>query len=389
VPLGSPPVSLLGFNPNSLSNAPISLGLSWDSNVDMDAAFVGFAADGAVVDAVFYTQTSAFSGAVTLSGDKDDGGFEGTKDETITTNLPALPDAVRFCALVVSTFTGSFSDVESAFAQLRQNGEVVLDESIGIHGDFTSSVVLLLHKDDNAAWSVTLVNSASSGRHFQDATVEANLRKAIKLVAPSTAFPAVAHPDGLNNGKVFNMDKGDHFRITGDQIRVGLGWDAALPGTNLNAGAALFNARGRRVGLVCLATGNVNDGGVRHLGNNKTGAGDGDESMVISSSEIPDAVASIYIVVSMFSAVCSCMPWPVSSLSTVPRAHVRIFNQTSDAVGDDLARYDLVRLPPSNTLVIAGLKKTGEGKGSGTWWLSGTLPASYAARMTLIASSMD
>lgn len=121
---------------------------------------------------------------------------------------------------------------------------------------------------------------------------------------------------------------------------IGLGWDArASDGADFDLDASVF---------LCNATGKVRsdsdfifynnlksaDGSVEHTGDNKTGAGEGDdEAIKVDLSRVPADVAKLVFCVTIHDAESRRQ-----NFGMVSNAFVRVVNQDDNK---EIARYDL------------------------------------------------
>lgn len=101
-------------------------------------------------------------------------------------------------------------------------------------------------------------------------------------------------------------------------VCLGLGWDFA-PGRELDLDASVvaFGARGERLDLVYYGQLSGCGGAVRHSGDNRTGAGDGDDEVItLSLPRVPAGVVRLACVVNSYSG---------TSLARARSAFVRVF----------------------------------------------------------------
>lgn len=124
------------------------------------------------------------------------------------------------------------------------------------------------------------------------------------------------------------------------KILVGLGWDArASDGADfdLDASAFICNASGKVRGdsdFIFYNNLRSSDGSVEHTGDNRTGAGDGDdEALKLDLEKIPADVAKIVFCVTIHDAANR-----KQNFGMVSNAFIRVVNQDG---GKELARYDL------------------------------------------------
>lgn len=154
----------------------------------------------------------------------------------------------------------------------------------------------------------------------------------------------------LNKGGNVSLSKTDPSL---KKILIGLGWNArATDGSafDLDASAFLLAENGKVRGdhdFIFYNQLKSSCGSVEHTGDNRTGAGDGDdESLKIELDKVPAAVQKISICVTIHDADLR-----KQSFGQVNDAFVRIVNQDSNA---ELVRFDLSEDYSSETAMIFG-----------------------------------
>lgn len=135
------------------------------------------------------------------------------------------------------------------------------------------------------------------------------------------------------------------------KLLVGLGWDArATDGGefDLDASAFLLDANGKvrtDVDFIFYNNPRSADGAVEHTGDNRTGAGDGDdESIKIDLAKVPADVHRIAVSVTIHDAEARRQ-----NFGMVSNAFVRIVNSANDK---EVARYDLAEDASTETAMI-------------------------------------
>ena len=135
------------------------------------------------------------------------------------------------------------------------------------------------------------------------------------------------------------------------KLLVGLGWDArATDGGDfdLDASAFMLNAAGKvRADADFIFYHNLKstDGAVEHTGDNRTGAGDGDdEAIKVDLSKVPADVQRIAVCVTIHDA-----EGRRQNFGMVSNAFVRIVNSEG---GKEVARYDLAEDASTETAMI-------------------------------------
>jgi tellurium resistance protein TerD len=166
-----------------------------------------------------------------------------------------------------------------------------------------------------------------------------------------------------------SLSKGQKVSLTKDnpglkKVVVGLGWDVNAFDTggdfDLDAAAFLLTDSGkvsRQEDFVYF--GNLKDpsGSVEHLGDNLTGAGEGDDEQIkINLSTIPENISKVAFTVTIYEAETRRQ-----NFGQVNNAFIRIFNEES---GEEMLRYDLGEDFSIETAAVFGelYKNNGEWK---------------------------
>ena len=166
-----------------------------------------------------------------------------------------------------------------------------------------------------------------------------------------------------------NLQKGQKVSLTKEapglaKVVVGLGWDVNQFDTggdfDLDAAAFLLGDSGKTAGSGDFVFyGNLKhaSGAVEHLGDNLTGAGDGDDEQIkVDLTKVPDPVARIAFTATIYEA-----EERRQNFGMVSNAFIRIYNEAS---GEELLRYDLGEDFSIETAVVFGelYKNNGEWK---------------------------
>ena len=143
-----------------------------------------------------------------------------------------------------------------------------------------------------------------------------------------------------------NLTKGQKVSLTKDnpglrKVVVGLGWDVNQFDTggdfDLDAAAFLLTESGKVSGQEDFVFyGNLAhpSGGVTHLGDNLTGAGEGDDEQIkIDLSLVPENITKIAFTVTIYDAEARRQ-----NFGQVNNAFIRIYDEST---GQELLRYDL------------------------------------------------
>jgi tellurium resistance protein TerD len=136
-----------------------------------------------------------------------------------------------------------------------------------------------------------------------------------------------------------NLQKGQRENLNAPKFTIGLGWDAnsSVGGEfDLDASVFMLNSSNKLVSdghFVFYNNATSADGAVTHTGDNRTGAGDGDdEQIVVDLTKVDPAVESICVVVTIHEAEAR-----KQNFGQVRNSFIRVFDQTNT----DLVKFEL------------------------------------------------
>ena len=165
-------------------------------------------------------------------------------------------------------------------------------------------------------------------------------------------------PISLKKGQKVSLTKGNPGL---KNVVVGLGWDTNAYDTgadfDLDAAAFCLTDSGKvssQNDFVFFGNLNHQSGAISHLGDNLTGAGDGDDEQIkIDLSRVPAEITKIAFTVTIYEADARRQ-----NFGQVSNAFVRIFDENT---GEELLRYDLGEDFSIETAVVFGeLYKNGD-----------------------------
>ena len=157
----------------------------------------------------------------------------------------------------------------------------------------------------------------------------------------------------LSKGQKISLEKEGGAGLS--KIIMGLGWDAVkskgflgfgskAPEIDLHASCLLFDESNKLIDTVFFRQLQSKDGSVVHTGDNRTGAGDGDdEQIVVDLGRVPAHVKSLVFTVNSFTG---------QNFSQVENATCRIVNGTNKT---EIARYNLSSLGPHTAQIMIKL----------------------------------
>ncbi len=143
----------------------------------------------------------------------------------------------------------------------------------------------------------------------------------------------------LQKGQKISLEKEAGGALS--RVTMGLGWDAVkskgffgfgarTESVDLDASCVMFDEANRLVDVVWFRQLKSRDGSIMHTGDNRTGAGEGDdEQIVVELSRVPENVKSLVFTVNSFTG---------QSFAQVQNAFCRLINAANNS---EVARYDL------------------------------------------------
>jgi tellurium resistance protein TerZ len=161
----------------------------------------------------------------------------------------------------------------------------------------------------------------------------------------------------LNKGQTVSLTKAGGGTLS--KVRMGLGWDAmkkkGMFGTrsqsiDLDASALLFDATGKLVDQVWFSQLTSKDGSVHHTGDNRSGAGEGDdESIKVDLSQVPGNVTTLVFTVNSFTG---------QNFSQIENAFCRLIDESNES---EIARYELTGSGTHTAQIMAKVTRDGQG----------------------------
>jgi tellurium resistance protein TerZ len=140
---------------------------------------------------------------------------------------------------------------------------------------------------------------------------------------------------------------------------MGLAWDAVkskgffgfggkAPDIDLDASCILFDEQGKQTDVVWFRQLKSNDGSVVHTGDNRDGAGDGDdEQIIVDLTKVPASIKSLVFTVNSFTG---------QNFSQIENATCRIVNASDN---QEVARFNLTTLGSHNAQIMAKVYRHG------------------------------
>lgn len=176
--------------------------------------------------------------------------------------------------------------------------------------------------------------------------------------APPAAAPAASGRVNLDKGRVslqknqtVSLVKGGRPLLS--QVKMGLGWEPAFRGKDIDLDASVIAYGPDRGHLDSCYFGKLSilNGAIKHSGDNLTGEGAGDdEVIVVDLGRIPPEATGLVFTVNSFTG---------QKFTEVAKAYCRLLDATT---GEELVRFDLTGAEPQTGVMMAKLIKQFSGE---------------------------
>jgi tellurium resistance protein TerZ len=164
----------------------------------------------------------------------------------------------------------------------------------------------------------------------------------------------------LTKGQSIRLEKSGGGTLT--RVTMGLGWDVRKAkgfmgmfgggggDIDLDASCLLFDSNRQVLDAVWFRQLRSNDGSIIHTGDNRTGAGDGDdEQIIVDLAALPAPVTALIFTVNSFTG---------DTFDKIENAYCRLVDATG---GQEMARYDLTGAGSHTGQVMAKVSRSGGG----------------------------
>jgi len=183
---------------------------------------------------------------------------------------------------------------------------------------------------------------------------------------PYAAAPPAAAPEPAVGGGRVTLDKGRVSLAKGgsvslvkngqallSSVRMGLGWEPAFGGKNIDLDASViaFDKHRKELDKVWFMNLQAFNAAIQHAGDNLTGKGSGDdEAITVHLQSLPEKVASLVFTVNSFSG---------QRFTDVAKAYCRLLDANT---GTELVRFDLTHAEPHTGVLMCKLVRMDTGE---------------------------
>ncbi|MBT2524927.1 TerD family protein [Streptomyces sp. ISL-99] len=372
------------------SNIPLStarVAVDVAAPVRLDVSGLLLTADGKVRsddDFIFYNQPAG-PGVTYRSGG-------GTAPDAIVVDTSAVPPGIEKVVITASPDAAgqTFQGIEpTATVRSADDGAAIATFTPPQLGSETALVIVEIYLR-NGAWKVRAVGQGYANGLAGIATdFGVSVEEPAAPAAPAPAQAPVAPPEPpvtdprvaaapaapvapaappappAASGKI-NLDKGrvslqknqtvslvKGGRPLLSQVKMGLGWEPAFRGKDIDLDASVIAYDGNRKHLDSCYFGKLSilGGAVKHSGDNLTGEGAGDDEVItVDLGRIPPEATGLVFTVNSFTG---------QKFTEVAKAYCRLLDA---ATGEELVRFDLTGAEPQTGVMMAKLIKQFSGE---------------------------
>ncbi|MFI1045419.1 TerD family protein [Streptomyces griseoruber] len=322
-------------------------------------------------DFIFYNQPSG-PGVTYRSGG-------GTSPDAITVDTAAVPPGIEKIVVTASPDAAgqTFQGIEPTATLRNADDDSVLATFTPPQlGSETALVVVEIYLR-NGAWKARAVGQGYAnglagiatdfGVTVEEPAAPAAAPAAPVPVAPAPVAPAAPPlpqtppppaPPAPGTGKI-NLDKGrvslqknqtvslvKGGRPLLSQIKMGLGWEPAFRGADIDLDASViaFGPQRNHIDSCYFGKLSIVNGAIKHSGDNLTGEGGGDDEVIaVDLGRLPQEVTGLVFTVNSFSG---------QKFTEVAKAYCRLLDAVT---GEELVRFDLTNAEPQTGVMMAKL----------------------------------
>jgi tellurium resistance protein TerZ len=263
--------------------------------VDVDLQAVAFDTSGKLMDAVYYNNLKAFGKGLTHSSDELTGDKDGI-DEAVWADFGRLPAEVGLIVYIVACHSGGhLKDVRNGRFHVFEDSMRNQVAEFGLENSEEEVDLIAAAKRTPNGWSVSLIQEpAQDGQHFID-ILEPTIGNYVRKVIPG-APRRIKACFAMDKGSVADLPRSSEL----GPIKAALGWDTDKGDIDLDVSAVLIDQAGRHVDTVFFS--NLEAPGIRHSGDNLTGAGSGDDEVInVEVDQLDPRVQQVFFVINIYT----------------------------------------------------------------------------------------
>lgn len=146
----------------------------------------------------------------------------------------------------------------------------------------------------------------------------------------------------------FNLEKTDKI----EKVYMGIGWDPADEDEeiDLDASCVTLNNENEFIEIIDFSKLESNDGAIKHLGDNLTGEGDGDDEIInVDLLKLNDEVQSLVFTITSFSG---------QSFDEIDNCFARLVNAKT---GEEMCKFELNSIGDYTAVIMCKLSRQNNG----------------------------
>ena len=290
-----------------ISEPEVFVGLGWDfswnETFDLDASVTGFDINQEVVEYIYFQNKTGLGGSVKHYGDNLTGEGEGD-DEVIKILLNKVPEKVHYLAVTINSYHGnSIIKAKRAFIRVYTKNEKIGKYLLNRTKDCVGLLLGVFERDPKLdIWFFRVMADPIEGKVVCDS--EKSMQKLLGNYSINVGYNSnyvnkiVKHP--LPDEDIFDIGK--WIKIETGFIYVGLGWNIQKGFTfDLDASILTFDDKNNILDIVYHLNLQSKNGSIKHMGDNKTGEGEGDDEILsIDFRKLESNVVTIAVIVNSF-----------------------------------------------------------------------------------------
>ena len=268
-----------------INEPTVFVGLGWDftgkETFDLDASITGFGEKFNVVEAIYYNNKKGLNNSVIHFGDNLTGEGKGD-DEVIQIFLSKVPQNVYYLAVTINSYTkNSLIKAQSAYIRVFTNNYNIGQFTLQRTKDCIGLLLGVFQRDPNPnqnVWYFRCMADPISGNVVTQSYEDIKTLLGNYTLSKDGTYNYVHHP--LQGEPLFDFNKWK--KVENRFTYIGLGWDIQQ-GSNFDLDASIitFDEKNNLMEIVYHRNFHSYNNSIIHYGDNKTGAGEGDDEVLV------------------------------------------------------------------------------------------------------------
>ena len=316
----------------------VMVGLGWDftgrETFDLDASITAFDHGCEVIESIYFSNKRGLNGSVIHMGDNTTGEGEGD-DEVIKVFLHKIPKRVHFLAVTINSYNkNSLIKARSAYIRLFTNnyhlGKYVLNRTKDCIGLLLGVFERNLNQN---SWYFRVMADPISGNKVTLSYNDIKTLLGSYSIDSYNSAPTVQHP--LPGEPIIEFNK--WIKLQNRFTYVGLGWNIQR-GLNFDLDASIitFGKMNNLMEIIYHKNMRSYDGSIIHCGDNRTGAGEGDDEVLsVDFAKVNPNVFTMAVIINSFkgNSMVHILNAFIRLYDTQRPIGVHVLNNCPDCIG--------------------------------------------------------